>query len=169
MNVTWKTIPGYEDYEINNIGVVRRITPGQSTHPYKIIKLRINKYGYYTVGLRNNHKTSKCSVHRLVAITFIPNPNNLPVINHKNGIKTDNNINNLEWCTYKHNIQHAFDHNLNPHQKFIRCIETGEVFHSIKAAALKLGVTHSAVSMQLRGEVKLCRGLRFEYIQKEES
>lgn len=62
---------------------------------------------YVLIGLNKNNKAYSRSIHRLLAITFIPNPENKPCINHINGIKKDNRIENLEWCTKKENIQHA--------------------------------------------------------------
>lgn len=73
------------------------------------LKYWIDKNGYYKVNLWVDGKLYQCSIHRLVAMFFIDNPNSFPQINHKNGIKTDNSINNLEWCTQQMNTRHAYD------------------------------------------------------------
>ena len=68
----------------------------------------VNSRGYITVDLFRDGKRHSFTMHRLVALTFIPNPNSLPFINHINGIKTDNRIENLEWCTASENSKHSF-------------------------------------------------------------
>jgi hypothetical protein len=95
----WKPIVGYDGYEISNLGRVKSVKFGKE----KIMKNDKNEDGYLRVNLckEGNHKHFK--VHRLVAQAFIPNPNNFPIINHKNEIKTDNRVENLEWCTYSYN------------------------------------------------------------------
>lgn len=64
--------------------------------------------GYFGVRLCKDNKQERFLVHRLVANAFIPNPNNLPIINHIDGVKANNNVNNLEWCTYSHNNKEAY-------------------------------------------------------------
>lgn len=77
------------------------------------MKLTPKNTGYYRATLRHKNIIEYKSIHRLVAEAFIPNPNNYPIINHINGIKTDNRVENLEWCTYKHNNEEAFRLGLN--------------------------------------------------------
>ena len=103
----WKEIeiPGYF---ISNLGKLK----GRSG---KLLKLQINKNGYYTVSLKPNGKNKKAKtikIHQFVAKAFIPNPINLPYINHKDGNKLNNTINNLEWCTAAENIKHAYKNKL---------------------------------------------------------
>jgi hypothetical protein len=102
----FKDIIGYEGiYQISNLGNVKRL---YKKNPNGIILKQIdNGAGYLKVGLSKNNKEKKLYVHRLLAQYFIDNPNNYPCINHINGIKNDNRIENLEWCTYSENEKHS--------------------------------------------------------------
>lgn len=96
----WKPILNYEGlYEVSNWGRVKSIRFGKE----RILKPGTNKYGYSIVILCKNGKVKSFSVHRLVAEAFIPNTHNYPCVNHKDECKTNNNVNNLEWCTYTYN------------------------------------------------------------------
>lgn len=108
----WKDIiiEGFEGYQVSNLGRVRsfdRISKGKNDSQ-RLVKGRVLiqqklKNGYLRVGLCDGIKMTKFLVHRLVAQAFIPNPNNLPQINHKSEVKTDNRVENLEWCDHKYN------------------------------------------------------------------
>lgn len=103
----WKPIKGFEgQYEISNHGNVKSIPRNGTSLSCKNLVGFIDKGGYHQVFLTGKRAHKK--VHRLVALHFIPNPNNLPQVNHKNRIKTDNHVDNLEWCTAKENIIHAY-------------------------------------------------------------
>lgn len=113
----WKDIPGYEKlYKISSSGIVRsydKIVRNGKYNQNRVILGRNLKYtlargGYYTVGLTKDRKQKVYFVHRLVAITFIDNPNSYPIINHKNAVRTDNRVSNLEWCTYSYNTLYSF-------------------------------------------------------------
>ena len=103
MKEIWKavTIPEYSLYEVSNFGNVR--------NGNRLLKPYINR-GYPSVKLYNNKKNKSVRVYRLVAMAFIENPNNYPCINHKDGNKGNTFVENLEWCTYKHNQKHAWEH-----------------------------------------------------------
>lgn len=110
-NVEWKDIPNYENlYQISNNGVVRRLqsydSRGHLRNP-RTRKTRITKKGYPQVGLYKNGIETKFLIHKLVAETFIPNPDNLPCINHKDENPLNNCVSNLEWCTYKYNANYG--------------------------------------------------------------
>ena len=105
----WKTIKDYEQYKVSNLGRVARIT---KTKGLRCLNEHLNHKGYLRVELIKNHKPHFLRVHRLVAQAFIPNPKNLPQVNHKNGIKTDNRTDNLEWVTNEQNYEHALKNNL---------------------------------------------------------
>lgn len=99
----WKMIPGYEGlYMVSNLGRVKSLNYNH-TGEEAILKPIKLKHGYLCVHLVKNGKTFQLKVHRLVAMAFIPNPNNLPCVNHKDEDKANNCVDNLEWCTYEHN------------------------------------------------------------------
>lgn len=83
----------------------------------KLMSSRVDSTGYLRLTLSKNGKETKFSVHRLIALSFIPNPENKPCVNHINAIKTDNRIENLEWCSYKENLIHAQNLGLMNYQK----------------------------------------------------
>jgi hypothetical protein len=93
----YKIIEGFENYSVSNFGNVKNNKTG------KIINPRLNRNGYYIIDLHKNGKRKTFKVHRLVALTFIPNPENKPSIDHINNDRTNNNVNNLRWCTNSEN------------------------------------------------------------------
>lgn len=111
-NEIWKDIYGYEGiYQVSNFGQVRRLCKNDN----RIIKQEINR-GYKRVCLSYKNVKKHFLVHRLVAFAFIPNPNNYPIINHKDENKLNNNVDNLEWCTHQYNL------NYNGNRE--RCVKT---------------------------------------------
>lgn len=112
MNEIWKDVKGYENkYQVSNLGNVRSLNYHREGH-IQNLKLKQDKGGYVTVGLCKNSVVKWKKVHRLVCKSFIPNPNNKSQVNHKDGDKTNNHVNNLEWSTASENTQHAFDNAL---------------------------------------------------------
>lgn len=100
----WKDIEGYEGlYQVSNFGRIKSLKDNHGNTREKILKLWKEKDGYLQVFLCKNGKGKTCTVHRLVANAFIENPNNLPMINHKDENKTNNCVENLEWCDAKYN------------------------------------------------------------------
>lgn len=114
-NEIWKNIEGFgiynEFYQISNLGRVKSLDKYVSNgNRLRLIKGRILKIGYAgqypSVQLSHKQKIKNIPIHKLVAKTFIPNPNNLPCINHKDCNPENNNVENLEWCTYKYNNEY---------------------------------------------------------------
>lgn len=104
----WRDIPGYEGlYRISKSGKIVSY-PKQRNRREVELKPRFTWDGYFTVGLWKNGSQKTYKIHKLVAMTFIPNPNGFPVINHIDGCKTNNDVSNLEWCTRSDNDHHAF-------------------------------------------------------------
>lgn len=114
MQEIWKDVKGYEGlYQVSNLGRVKSIQyfNHKNNKAYtrnRLLKPIINEKGYARVDLFKNKKSKRVRIHRLVAETFIPNMYNLPEINHIDGNKQNNCIDNLEWCTHKHNMKEAY-------------------------------------------------------------
>ena len=110
----WKKLKNYPGYSVSDTGVVRsdqrKIWNGRGWYESREIILRPNRLskGYLQVDLKVDKRRHPRQVHRLVAEAFIPNPNNYPQVNHINGIKDDNRVENLEWCDNSMNQLHAY-------------------------------------------------------------
>lgn len=115
MQEIWKDIKNYEGiYQVSNLGRVRSLTRkvktfnGFRTTKGQLLKPLKTNRNYFRVDLKQNQQNKYVFIHRLVAETFIPNPNNYPVINHIDGNTSNNAVSNLEWCTQSHNIKEAY-------------------------------------------------------------
>lgn len=115
----WKDVVGYEGlYVVSNLGVIKstaktvKFRGSVRGYPERYMKYTMHKKGYLTVGLCKNGKPTLYKVHRIVALSFIPNPNNNPMVNHKDGDKTNNRVANLEWATSRENTIHGWNNGL---------------------------------------------------------
>jgi len=136
----WEPIKGYEGiYELNRLGQIKRLpcsvkrgANGNLPIKERLLSGSIQKHGYFTVILSRDGKKDKRYLHRLIAEHFIQNGENKPTVNHINGIKTDNRIENLEWATYQENNVHAFDTGLNSTIGARLAGKKGELCHNHK-------------------------------------
>lgn len=102
----WKDVPGYEGlYQVSSIGNVRSLNY-RGLGKVATLKPAPDKKGYLHVNLSKDGKNTTCQIHRLVAVAFIPNPDELPVVNHKDWNVANNQVGNLEWCTARYNSQY---------------------------------------------------------------
>lgn len=172
MEEIWKPLHTLEHlYEISSLGRVRSLDkqikgrPGCKSFIMKgrIIKTSIGPVGYLRLTVGVNRKPVNFNIHRLIAIAFIPNPNNLPCVNHKDLNKLNNSLNNLEWCTHSQNSKHAFENGKMPgsfkegeNGATVKNAKTGEIFKTIKEAAKTCGVSKKRLAHMVSGR---CRNL----------
>ncbi|AGO47319.1 HNH homing endonuclease [Cellulophaga phage phi19:1] len=149
-NEKWHTIIGYLDYEVTKCGRIRSIDRLiESGGKYKYIKgveikRKPTKLGYTRVKFSSKGKEKNIFLHRIIALNFIPNPENKRCVNHINGIKTDNRVENLEWCTHSENSIHAIKNKLtiyprgeeHHHSRLILNLETGIFYNGAKQASI---------------------------------
>ena len=175
MEEIWKDIKDYEGlYQVSNLGRVKSLEKVivQKNRTFvkkeKILKSNMNQYGYLYVNLYHYKKGKGNLIHRLVGNAFIPNPNNKPTINHINGIKTDNRVENLEWATYLENNIHANENHLRDFSsrsfKVVQ-IKNGKViahFNSIREAERKTKINNSTIYYVLKGIYKQAGGYEWK-------
>ena len=151
-----KDIPGYEGlYAATSCGKV------WSYRSKKFLKLRKNKDGYLQVNLYKDGKPKTYLVHRLVAETYLPNPLNLPQVNHKDEDKSNNALPNLEFCTAAYNSNYS-------NAKKVICVETQEAFDSLTDAAKAINRSVKTLNNHLKGRKKTCAGYHWAYYEDDE-
>lgn len=170
-----KDIPRFEGkYAVTSCGKV------WSYKHKKFLKPQTVK-GYSRVVLVDkDNKVHQCNIHRLVAITYIPNPDNLPCVNHKDEIRTNNCVDNLEWCTYQYNNTYGtrlekvskkskknelWKYGVEAIKTAVRCVETGVVYESAMEAARQLGISHSHIGCCCTGKRKTTGGYHWMFAE----
>ena len=170
MNEEWRDIEGYEGlYQVSNLGRVKSLNYRGCKGNTSILKPRLTKKGYETINLCKDGKVKNVKIHRLVARTFIPNPNNYSQVNHKDENKTNNNVKNLEWCTNKYNLNYGTRNKraAKTMGKKIVCVATGEIFNGIREASRKYNIDRSDISKCCQGKRKTAGGYKWEYFKEE--
>lgn len=171
MKEIWKDVKGYEGiYQVSNTGKLKRVEHKRADKNYilkeKIMRPSVDKDGYFYVKLRKEGKSKQVFIHRLVAEAFLDNSSKLPTINHKDGMKQNNTVVNLEFCTFSQNTKHAYDNNLIKHfTRKVKCIESGVVYNSLKEAGNETGIGYKNIWKCCRGILKTSGGYRWEYVE----
>lgn len=179
----WRPVKGYEGvYEVSQDGQVKRCSSGN------VIKPGVGKNGYLIVSLWMNNKGKTHYIHRLIAEHFIPNPMIMSTVNHIDGDKTNNDLSNLEWCSFSYNNKHAYENGLKivsdkvrksareraiqrnksmvrgkPIKKLDKCGNLIKIYSSVKEAAESLGVHRCSIDRALKGKTNSCKGFIFKY------
>lgn len=183
----WKEIKDFPQYSVSSLGRIKNSLTDRELKPY-------NAGSYLGVSLRKDNTTFKRTVHRIVAETFIENPLKKPTVNHKDGNKKNNFVDNLEWATYHENNLHAYrsldsslrrkeqsDRQKGKHHskewtekiaiansKKVICLNTGVVYSSLHEAEHITGASASKICLVCQGVRKSTKGLRWEYYQEGE-
>ena len=148
MNDIWKDISGYEQlYQVSNTGKVKSLNYNH-TGKEKILKPHKDRYGYLQVNISKKGKCKTMKIHRLVCDAFLSNPNSLPQINHRNEDKTDNRVENLEFCDnrYNSNFGTRNERVAKKLSKKVKCLDTGKIYASTQEVERQLGFNHSNIS-----------------------
>lgn len=189
MEEVWKDIKDYEGlYQVSNWGRIKSCARYKKNHnklqfiDEKIKSTRRSNSGYLNIDLYKNNIGKTFKVHRLVAEAFIENENNKPTVNHIDGDKLNNNVNNLEWATYKEQNEHFYKYLYNAKNgnkesinnaikamikvtsKKVKCLNNGKIYNSASEAARQIGVSPSLIMRCCRGESKTAKGYNWIYI-----
>ena len=166
----WRDVVGYEGlYMVSNIGNVKSLKRTAKskngsirTVSEKLRKIDKNKSGYLMVILNKEGKRKGMKIHRLVADAFIKNPYNLPQVNHRNEIKSDNRVENLEWCTQDYNNKYGT--RTERTSKKVKCLETGKIYPSLSEVQRQFGFSAGHICECCNGKRNICGGFHWQYV-----
>lgn len=150
-------------YQVSNMGRIKSLKLKKE----KILKPNILKTGYCIVHLCKDKKRYAKTVHRLVAEHFLKNKNNYDQVNHKDGNKKNNVVENLEWCNESINILHSYRNltrKIHPFTKKVLCLETNEIFNSISEASKNKKIKSSCISHVINGRAKTAGGYKWKQV-----
>lgn len=149
----WKPVVGYEEkYAVSNLGNVMNI------QTYKLVRPRKTKRGYMHINLCS--KTHQ--LHRVVAMSWLPNPDNKPHVDHIDGDTTNNRVSNLEWVTPSENSMRRERRSWSTSARKVKC-SNGKTYESVNQAAIDTGVSNSGVWYCLNGKFEHVKGFTFKY------
>lgn len=185
---TWRDVAGYEGlYEVSNLGNVRGVARTHFRYdkqgnaykvrvPARCLVKKDNSNGYYRVCLSRDNRVRRLLVHRLVAMAFVENPDDLPVIDHIDGDRHNNDASNLRWCTQGDNLRYSYQNGRETvivredlKKRQVHAVSRpvvrsdGEEFSSVVAASRALGLSESAVSHVVHGRAKTAGGYSFTF------
>lgn len=177
--IIWNAVVGYEGlYEVSNMGDVRSLEiyvnckgGAKRLSKGRMMPIRKNNRGYCTVSLHHNNKTNRFLLHRIVAEAFIPNPNNLPQVNHLDEDIENNSVTNLEWVSDDDNKRHSSIENGGTQRPkrpvVVTNIETNEVccFGGLREAERALGLEHKSALSVVKGKQKQTKGYVIRYVK----
>lgn len=175
MKEIWKDVKNYENlYQVSNYGRVKSLeryvkTCGGAKRivKEKILKPTVDNTNYYVVSLWKNNICKRTHIHRIVIETFIPNLLNKPQVNHIDGNKLNNNINNLEWCTAKENNIHAYEYGLNPSRRKVNQYDLNgnfiKTWNSIREANNFYKTSHVSECCNNNSKRNITKGFLWKY------
>ena len=150
----WKVIEEFPIYYVSNMGNVKNSVTGN------ILVGGLDKNGYRQVTICYKGKQYSRRICRLVAKAFLANPDNLPQVNHKDEIVSNDNVNNLEWCTAKYNVNYGS--RTQKTMRRVKCVETGIVYNGLREASRILGLNHQNIGEACKTH-NACGGFHWEY------
>lgn len=182
----WKDIEGYEDYQVSNLGNIRSLNYRQ-TGKVQVLKLRKDKNGYFRVNLYKDGNRRSYQIHRLVTTAFLPNPDNLPQVNHKDENPSNNRVENLEWCSAKYNANYGTRNQrvaeiergrIISEEHKMRISEANSIpvaqytkegkliafFYGTREASRQTGISNTHIADCCRGEAKSAGGFIWKYV-----
>ena len=169
MEEVYKDMVGYEAlYQVSNIGNVKSLNYNKVKYMEKLLKQQKGCNGYKTVILCKNKTSKRFYIHRLVANAFLPNPQNLPCINHKDECRTNNVVTNLEWCSYKYNLEYNNGRKRRAESRskqVYQYTKDGELIAVWKSTSEcgRNGYNFGHVASCCRGEIKSHKGYIWSY------